>query len=380
MEIRCTTCGKEVIPLELYDGNRSCPNCRSSLADYQSKFILTKENEELFLQAELLYANWLFKLDGKTDISSVDKSVQLCRRSARLGNPKALARLAYFYDKDYTARNSSELTRCRVAYEYYSKVCYSDLNNTETEAGVSSVDWVAVREQTAYSMLYMLASAPAEMQNNPTYSLQNNLTRVRQELPGVMPDFTGFSMENYKLSMVDRIFAVFQNCMNKKRAPLFGAFRMKVSELVELYLKATPERENMLIWLTTQKKVWLSYIREADLPNREKLFERLSTERTINGFREWSRENGANEDELIWVYFFNPNGGHPYINMKKQKKVQKTMYGNNGTGLLRTMLQNGRHNFYTFYDDDIYHFMRKNNEVEAVKALVDRVCGGGEER
>ena len=124
MEITCTHCGKEIAPLELYNGTWSCPRCRNPIEDKQSTLKITKENEELFRQGELLYAKWLFSRTGGTDISIVDKAISLCRASARQGNPKAMARLGFYYDKDYIGDNFTEATRVKLAYQYYSQVCY----------------------------------------------------------------------------------------------------------------------------------------------------------------------------------------------------------------------------------------------------------------
>ena len=51
MDIKCTTCGKDVTPLELYDGCWACPSCRSMLRDFQTDFVVNADNEELFVQS-----------------------------------------------------------------------------------------------------------------------------------------------------------------------------------------------------------------------------------------------------------------------------------------------------------------------------------------
>ena len=135
MEMKCTTCGKEVTPLELYDGTWSCPSCRNPLVDHLDQFVINYDNEELFTQSEILYSNWLFNNDGSTGLSSIDKAVRLCRESARMGNPKAIARLAFYYDKDYVGRECSETTRFKIAFNYYSMICYSGLDEASRADG-----------------------------------------------------------------------------------------------------------------------------------------------------------------------------------------------------------------------------------------------------
>ncbi len=375
MDIKCTTCGKEVTPLELYDGRWSCPNCRNALSDFQSDFIVNEDNEELFLQSELLYAKWLFNRDGRAKLSMVKRAVELCRMSARMGNPKALARLGFYYDKNYTEKNYGDVMRCKIAYTYYSAICYSGLSSV---GGISHAKWKELIEKTAYSMLYMLAGAPAELQATKTYSLHNNLERVRHEI-GIDVDLSGFSKTDDNISLIERIFSTLCSCLDKQRAPLFGAFRIKVSDLKELYSKPMKGKENKipnaLYWLTTNKKVLWSYIKSSYIKDTEKMFIRLSTQSSVEtAFSEME------DQEYIWTFFFNNNGGHKYLNSpKKREKVKETIYGRIGTDLLKMMLQNGNHDYYSFYDDDIYYFMNQSNESDATRALVDKICNGGDD-
>ena len=182
MDIRCSVCGKDVAPLELYDGIIACPICKNFLDDKFGRFIITKDNEELFRQAEILYAGWLFNRNGKSTLSDVQRAINLCRTSANMGNPKALARLAFFYDKKYIGERTSETMRIKMAYTYYSAICFSGLNGIESEKDAPKVDWLDMREKVAYAMLDMLATAPAELRQSAAYNLRDNLERVQNEL------------------------------------------------------------------------------------------------------------------------------------------------------------------------------------------------------
>ena len=151
------------------------------------KFVVTPENEELFRQAELMYAGWLFNRDGQTALDAVDKAVALCRLSAEMGNPKALARLAYFYDKNYIALggdaiDGDELMHFKIAYNYYTMLCYSSVREIETVGEYAAVQWERIREATARAMLRMLRYAPAALSENGTYGFKANLDRVQAEI------------------------------------------------------------------------------------------------------------------------------------------------------------------------------------------------------
>ena len=104
----------------LYEELKKIASRQHRIPEHIDKFVITSENEELFRQAELLYAGWLFNKDGKVSFDAIDKAVEFCRASAEQGNPKALARLAYFYDKNYIAVGSDtpdgdELQHLKIA-------------------------------------------------------------------------------------------------------------------------------------------------------------------------------------------------------------------------------------------------------------------------
>ena len=182
-----------------------------------------------------------------------------------------------------------------------------------------------------------------------------------------------------RIGFHDRIFNVFCSCLNKQRAPLFGAFKLRVGDLIELYKKPLPTNEEKvpyaLYWLTTNKKVLFAYIKTDKISKGDQMFSRLSTQSSVEAM-----VDNHEDDEELWTFFFNHNGGHKYLSSpSKRDKVQRTIFGRVGTDLLKTMLQNGNSSFYTFYDDDIYQYMKQNNASDATRMLVEKICNGGEE-
>ena len=373
MEITCTACGKEISPLELYDGTWSCPRCRNLLIDQQSELKVTRENEELFRQGELLYAQWLFNRDGRANFSLVEKAISLCRRSARLGNPKAIARLGYYYDKDYIGGNFTETMRVKLAYTYYSQVCFSGLNEVETPPTIK-MNWMDVCRQTAQAMLFMLSQAPAEVQESKTYNVKANLERLRSNF-GEDFNFSGHSSGYYKLSNKERLFSMLLACVDKKRAPLFGAVRLTVGEVKEIYERSWPgddKIESALGYIA--KKVFISFIKVADLGSSSGMFNRLGTSSSFERMFD-----DLDESDMIWLFFFNNNGGHKYLGSKgKRKKVNSVLYENGvASDTPKRLLQFGQTSFHAFYDDDIYQYSQQKSLQDATRALIDQVCSGG---
>lgn len=375
MEITCTACGKEIAPLELYDGTWSCPYCRNLLIDQQSELKITKENEELFRQGEMLYAQWLFNRDGRTSISCVEKAINLCRLSARQGNPKAIARLGYYYDKDYIGGNFTEAMRVKLAYTYYSQVCYSGLSEVETEQGVAKINWNDVRHKTAQAMLFMLSQAPAEIQESKTYNVKANLEHLHSEL-GEDVSFSGYVTSYYKLSNKERLFSMLISCMDKQRAPLFGAVKLAVADVHELSERAWPGDEEKIPHALDfiAKKVFISYVKVSELGSSGGRFTRLGTSSSFERLF-----TDLDESDMIWIFYFNNNGGHKYLGSKgKRKKVNNVLYSDAAaTDTLKRLLQFGKTSFHSFYDDDIYQFSKQKSLPDATGALIEQVCNGG---
>ena len=323
----------------------------------------------------MIYAQWLFNRDGRANISLVEKAISLCRLSARQGNPKAIARLGYYYDKDYIGGNFTEAMRVKLAYTHYSQVCYSGLSEVETEEGLPKMDWHEVCRKTAQAMLFMLSQAPAEIQESKTYNLKNNLERLRSEF-GEDVNFSGYVTSYYKLSNKERFFSMLISCMDKQRAPLFGAFRVAVADVQDLWERAWPGDEEKIPCALEfiASKALLYYIKVSKLNEADGKFQRLGPP---EDFESLFAEN--DESDMIWIFFFNDNGGHKYISSKgKRKQVKSVLYPQGeATDTLKRLLLFGKSSFHTFYDDDIYQYSKQKKLPEATKDLIEQVCNGG---
>jgi hypothetical protein len=90
-------------------------------------------------------------------------------------------------------------------------------------------------------------------------------------------------------------------------------------------------------------------------------------------------DEGLDEGDMLWIFFFNNNGAHKYLNSNgKRKKVNNVLYvKGEASDELKRLLQFGKTTFHTFYDDDIYQYSKQKNLTEATNALIDQVCSGG---
>ena len=104
------------------------------------------------------------------------------------------------------------------------------------------------------------------------------------------------------------------------------------------------------------------------------MFNRLSTQSSVE-----SMVDTHDDDEYIWLFFFNNNGGHKYLASKgKRKAVNTVLYADAAaTDTLKRLLQFGKTTFHAFYDDDIYQYSKQKSLPEATRALIEQVCTGG---
>ena len=173
-------------PLELYNGEWACPDCKAKLGGVMSDFEITADNEQLFKLAECCYHNWLegaSRGEAERVREQLEKAIEFTREAAAMGNPEAVVRLGYYYDKDYTEVNKSEAARCRAAYAYYSAVCYASSELKVAKEGVKGVyDFRAIRIKAAGYLLKMLASAPEELTSSDKFNYENNLAMIKERL------------------------------------------------------------------------------------------------------------------------------------------------------------------------------------------------------
>jgi hypothetical protein len=229
-------------------------------------------------------------------------------------------------------------------------------------------------------MLFMLSQAPAEIQENKTYNVKANLERLRSEY-GDDISFNG-RISNFKRSVKERMFSMLMACMDKQRAPLFGAFKLTVGDVKELYEREKPDAEEREDGTKEKEldsvasKVFISYITVSELSESDKKFQRLGTSSAFERLFD-ERDDG----DMIWVFFFNYNGGHKYLKSKGKRKQVNTvlLQDGNATDILVRLLQYGKTASHTFYDDDIYQYSKQKSLPDATRELIERVCTGGNE-
>ena len=372
--MRCTNtkCGKEFKdPLMLFNGKWVCPHCKNSI-DPDSKFEVTKENHELFTIAQINYLRGLKTEDRELRKKYIAKTVEFCDRALKLKHPEAYVLKGYLYDKDYVDLNLSETTRCKIAYKYYSAVCYAPDSNIQVEAGVDHIDLEAVKKEAAYHLMVMLSNFEESEKSGNEFKFDYNMKKLRSL--NIYVDVK----KKTELTSINRaasLYSVLANCNKNQRAPLFGYYYLEGSDLVELFKKLDEGSEDVKKVL--YKDVNLSIIqfdKKDDIVEEDDNFEYINLFEKLSGKDRTMRNRilehmESNPEQKMYAVLINTKkNGHQYLKKVQLDQIEKHIQGKKSDySIIRNMINNSEINDRTFYDDDIYYFM--NSMINVTKAV-----------
>lgn len=341
--------------LELYDGQMASLANKKLISDTVPELKFTARGKELFALSESFYCKWL---GGGGDYSLVEKAIALCREAVALGEPRAVVKMAFYYDKDYIATDRTEEFRCRVACDYYSKVVYCEEAPRSLD-GVTPDDWQELQRTAARMFVDMLAGAQKSLSDytDGKYSCAENAQRL----------LTKFGVESERgniahnpLSDGDKFAeTVLISCKrNKKRAPLFGIIRLTAEEIMRVF---APKGEAMKI--CGDVNIWLD--------DKDRVFR-------VNNTSAFKAALEGLQGGEIWLYFVNNNaGGHKYLSGAQRKGLCELMMKDNFARFIRlkeSAEERGKIR-YVFSDDDVQFFI--NGKLTPIKSaldgLIDRV-------
>lgn len=341
--------------LELYDGQMASLSTKKLISDAVPELKFTARGKELFALSESFYCKWL---EGGGDPSLVDKAIELCGEAVSLGEPRAVVKMAFYYDKDYISNDRTEEFRCRVACDYYSKVVYCE-EMPKCSDGVIPDNWEELQRSAARMFADMLAGAQKALSEyaDGKYSCAENFARLRTRY-GIESERS--NAPTNPLGDGDKFAeTVIVSCKHSRtRAPLFGIIRLTAEEAKRVF---APKSEAMK--LCGDVNIWLD--------DNGRVFRVNNT----SAFRAALENLSGGE---VWLYFANNNaGGHRYLSGKQRKGLCDLMIKDNFARFIRlkdSADERGKAR-YVFSDDDVQFFI--NGKLTPVKSaldsLIDRV-------
>ncbi|MBR2989220.1 MAG: hypothetical protein IKC64_05815, partial [Clostridia bacterium] len=249
--MKCNKCGKNVSqPLELFDGRVVCSECGKDFLAADSTFVITEENQAYFNRSEELYLDWLSRQDSDVEHSSVDKAVELCKASAYLGNPEALARLGYYYDFDYEEANRGENMRTRLAYRCYRAVCMQQIA-PKVESNAREIDFIELQKRTAKLLLSMMDKASDEVKKE----LENDYAVVKNSIASRLGVDIKKRADEVEFNEVKFALDHIAHIVSDQRGTLIGMLKISKSTLVELIQPQNNGVTNLLDLVQKSNKI-----------------------------------------------------------------------------------------------------------------------------
>ncbi len=375
----CVKCGKEIAqPLELYDGSWVCPSCFKDLIGADQAFVINKESESLYRTSEINYYTWLENADGEAKLSLVEEAVALCKQSAYMGNPMALLRLGYYYDKDYDEINRSESMRCKFAYKCYKAVALA-LAPPKILEGAQAVDFTELQKRASLMLFDMMRNAPDDMKRAVAVDFEHT-RKVLSSKFGIEYYGSLGGEKSGQAGRLARLNELVSSLKNNHRAPIFGAVRLTAEELQKLFdPKGRAKAQVSLLSVIKKKKTDVFLV---------KLNEKGAVDEKDDGIYKLTTESQVSQllslydlSQPLALIVVNGLGKHPYLN-GVEDAISNTLRKSDGFLLKRLLSDADRtQTEFVFYDDDLYYFARgqKRKVAQAVEKLIDSVCEGGKD-
>ncbi|MDE7165309.1 MAG: hypothetical protein K2O04_07815 [Clostridiales bacterium] len=339
----CQKCSKNIKPLELYNGDWACPLCKAVLSIKSIAVKVNKENDDTFKLSELCYLRALKCQNSSAKYErEIGTAIDYCRAAARMGNPKALIRLGFYYEHGYISADASE--SFRIAYEYY-KLVWNSV--PEMDERLPDRDYAEsckkLRSAAAKHYLELLKKLPE------SYRRVGNLNYVDEKAKIIakgltVPDDDGTD-SLIEENRIAHVMNILQSCFSKERSPLFGVIRLERGEYGDLREVSSSAKRNSSKIVDIAKKL-LIVLFDADSGD-------FRTVKTADDSKD------IDADNAYYLYFFNAYGQHD-ISERKCVKIGKALRKSTGLGeysgvkrIIDAMSRSVTQTDYIFSEDDV---------------------------
>lgn len=368
--MECSKCHKEIKdPIELYTGDMVCPKCKGSLSIQPRRFTAANPTAcELFSLCELYYHYALCKSTNlpTTDLiekstltpeKMIEKAISYCREAVKLGHPEAMWRLAFFYDKDYLDKDSTESIRCRIAANLYLSVITSPELQFEGYGVSGGEDETLELKRRCADDLFCMVRSMSVRDRKPYVEKLIENGYLTQEAARELAKDSGKSDAEELMSTLAR-------ATSKRRAPLFGIIRIK-KELLERMAKeisknaAVSQRKLDLMFIPLNKDD--TYDFRNSIGGKSPYHIVRSSEAAITDGINLAVEKSEGN---CCVYYFNKAGKHRFYGSgSKKNKIQSQL----GNDMIDRLVSSTVGHSVSFYDDDV--FMKNGRADKLIMSL-----------
>ena len=377
----CKNCGnKFASPLYLYNGSSTCPRCKKEILTI-SALKVTKENEEYFNLSKIAFLRYLSpkSVNGTTaekmsQVELLNKAQYYCQLSATLGNPHAIMQTAYLLER-FRSENKNELERIRLAIEYYSALCYSELNFVKGENGakeLSQDEFILLKVEAGKKLLKLCSKYSALLKSSIRYDYKKNKERLNALYKTASFQDDDFS-PSVNFNKVDSLIDILSSSRSKTKAPLFGVFFLSAEQFKLLFAKKNGGVQSVVSKLVSKDPDFLRYMicdKEGKVSSDSaRFFNRIASVKIANEVVE-----NLQDEDFVYLYFFNAYGKHNYLTGKQIQTVKGELEEND-QALLLSLVNYISEDTAVFFDDDIEQFKSGKNAYGATTELIKSVRG-----
>lgn len=377
----CKNCGNKFsFPLYLYNGSSTCPRCKKEILTINT-LAVTRENEEFYNLSQIAFLRYLSpksinaaKVEKFSPAETLNKTHYYCQLAATQGNPHAILQMSYLLEK-FRSENKNELERIRLAIEYCSALCYSELNFVKGENGakeLSQDEFLVLKVEAGKRLLSLCQRYATLLKSSARYDYKKNKERLTALYKTASFQDDTLSI-NESFNKVDSLIDILQSSRSKTKAPLFGVFLLSAEQFKSLITKKSGGATSKVANLISKDPDFLRYM-ICDNEGRvasdsDRFFNRIASVNIANEVVEI-----LTEEDYVYLYFFNCYGKHPYLTNKQIQVVKKELEEND-QALLLSLVNYISEDTAVFFDDDIEQFKTGKNAYGAATELIKSVRG-----
>ncbi len=375
----CNACNRKFrLPLNLFNGQVVCPHCKNELLEINSLQV-TKENEELYNLSKIALLRYLSPKSFKEEKSDITRAallklaIEYCDHSAKSGNPKAIAQMAYLLEY-FPNEHKNQVEAIRLAFGYYAALCYNELVSVPVKEGAkefSTEEFFELKTSAGRNLLRICATYSALL-TGPSYDYKKNKERLNAS-PVYKAKNMRFADEQVLTGSFNKVAAVHNTIdatRSKTRAPLFGVFKLSATQVKELF-SADEGEQNSCFKLIDKSPDFLHYM-ICDKNGKVRRDEDRYFSRLANIELAEKLCADLKESDYVFFYFFNTSGKHPYLNGKQMQQVKHEIEMDD-QALLFSLLSGISDDMAVFFDDDIEMYKNRQSVHGAVERLIDCV-------